>query len=150
MFSIEDRTTTGWNQSGQVERGGLGTATDQTRPDQDHDQTNLTLLVVTDITLFRGELYLARESEEVLVMLPRMMGSVPLTLSLLIILFLSIILSTVNIINLSNLQEQYLQVFQNNNFHSRPGKTVKTAKYVVYSKKPDGAFLQHVFNGFRR
>ena len=89
-------------------------------------------------------------SEEVLSMLPRMLGSVPLTLSLLIILFLSIILSTVNIINLSNLQEQYLQVFQNNNFQGGSGKTIKTAKYVVYSKKPDGAFLQHVFNGFRR
>ena len=83
-------------------------------------------------------------------MLPRMLGSVPLTLSLLIILFLSIILSTVNIIKLSNLQEQYLQVFQNNNFQGRSGKTIKTAKYVVYSKKPDGAFLQHVFNGFQR
>ena len=84
-------------------------------------------------------------------MLPRMMGSVPLTLSLLVILLLSIILSTVNIINLSNLQEQYLQVFQNNNFQGRPGgKTIKPAKYVVYSKKPDGAFLKHVFNGFRR
>ena len=105
---------------------------------------------MTDIALFRGEHYLARESEEALAMLPRMLGSVPLTLSMLTILFISIILSTVNIINLSNLQEQYLQVFQNNNYQSRSGKTIKTAKYVVYSKKPDGAFLQHVFNGFRR
>ena len=83
-------------------------------------------------------------------MLPRMIGQVPLTLSLLLVLLLSIILSTVNIINLSNLQDQYLQVFQNKNFQTSSQNTIKTPKYVVYSKKPNGAFLQHVFNGFRR
>ena len=82
-------------------------------------------------------------------MLPRMLGNVPLTLSLLIFLFLSIILSTVNIINLSNIQDQYLQFFKDQQ-SERSTKNKKVPKYVVYSKKPNGAFLQHVFNGFER
>ena len=80
-------------------------------------------------------------------MLPRMLGRVPLTLSLLGVLLVSIILNTINILNLSTLQDQHFQFLSLK--QSSPSSS-KTPKYVVYSKNPNGAFLKHVFSGFKR
>ena len=80
-------------------------------------------------------------------MLPRMLGRVPLTLSLLGVLLVSIILNTINILNLSTLQDQHFQFLSLK--QSSPSFS-KTPKYVVYSKNPNGAFLKHVFSGFKR
>ena len=80
-------------------------------------------------------------------MLPRMLGRVPLTLSLLGVLLVSIILNTINILNLSTLQDQHFQFLSLK--QSSPSFS-KTPIYVVYSKNPNGAFLKHVFSGFKR
>ena len=82
-------------------------------------------------------------------MLPRMLGRVPLTLSLLGVLVLSIILNTINIINLSTLQDQHFQFLSQSAPQQSQVKT-RAPKYVVYSKNPNGAFLKHVDSGFRR
>ena len=76
-----------------------------------------------------------------------MLGRVPLTLSLLGVLLVSIILNTINILNLSTLQDQHFQFLSLK--QSSPSSS-KTPKYVVYSKNPNGAFLKHVFSGFKR
>ena len=76
-----------------------------------------------------------------------MLGRVPLTLSLLGVLLVSIILNTINILNLSTLQDQHFQFLSLK--QSSPSFS-KTPKYVVYSKNPNGAFLKHVFSGFKR
>ena len=80
-------------------------------------------------------------------MLPRMLSRVPLTLTLLCVLLVSIILNTINIINLSTLQDQHFQFLSGST--SLQSKS-KTPKYVVYSKNPNGAFLKHVDSGFHR
>ena len=76
-----------------------------------------------------------------------MLGRVPLTLGLLGVLLVSIILNTINILNLSTLQDQHFQFLSLK--QSSPSFS-KTPKYVVYSKNPNGAFLKHVFSGFKR
>ena len=76
-----------------------------------------------------------------------MLGRVPLTLGLLGVLLVSIILNTINILYLSTLQDQHFQFLSLK--QSSPSFS-KTPIYVVYSKNPNGAFLKHVFSGFKR
>ena len=83
-------------------------------------------------------------------MLPRVINRVPLTLTFLGILIISIILNTINIHNLQTLQDQLQDLLTTGaNFKQQSPQSSKP-KYVVYSKKPNGEFLRHVFNGFQR
>ena len=86
-------------------------------------------------------------------MLPRVINRAPLTLTFLGVLLISIILNTINIFNLQTLQDQLTDLLQNTNIASSSSQSsskIKTPTYVVYSKKPNGEFLRHVFNGFER
>ena len=83
-------------------------------------------------------------------MLPRMLSRVPLTLTLLCVLLVSIILNTINIISLSTLQDQHFQFLSGSSSLRSLSSESKTPKYVVYSKNPNGAFLKHVDSGFHR